>query len=309
MATIEKHTQDVRNETDAQRKKEIAVVEQNAEANSKLIREKYEAQIADEYDSYDKLLRQNELQKLVNERAIERKSAEMGLTDSGFNRTQQTASQIAYANQNGEYQLQLQKSVDTLASTMNANLLNEEIKKNDNIAQIDAEYEDNALAIGTQRYNAEVEAEIATATAEREAAEVKSKTEDELIEVLIDPSIPGETKIAKYKFYESKYGETDILERLGYRFKASGEITDQPYSIYDFDYNIYLDNKEKNNGEDYSNAVHQALIEMKLNNKSVADAEKFLVENVSMCRIQQETYKEFLTLYQENRLEDWVEAN
>ena len=80
----------------------------------------YDKAITDTEKSYTDAYRENAVQKLVNERQIAENMANLGLTDSGLNRTQQTAAQLSYANQKGAIDRQKQSAVDTLTSELAA---------------------------------------------------------------------------------------------------------------------------------------------------------------------------------------------
>ena len=126
-------------------------------ANIQLITDDFTTQIADAKAAYDPLFRQNEIQRAVNERFLERKAAEMGLTDSGLSRTQQTANQLSYANQNAEYMRQRQKAVDTLKAAMDAKILEQNTTLNTNIAGIKTTYADKRTADAVSSYNKYIE--------------------------------------------------------------------------------------------------------------------------------------------------------
>lgn len=153
MKTYDEYVDDVRKQQQDQKDKDIANQKALYEANKTVVTDTYNAQIADTNDSYGDLHRKNETQRLLNQRYIERKAAEMGLTDSGFNRTQQTASQLAYSNQQGEYFRQQQKAVDTLALTMKNKLTELETTMNTNINAIEEGYEKSAIQTGAEMYN------------------------------------------------------------------------------------------------------------------------------------------------------------
>ena len=137
----------------------IQAAKDAANANIKLIEDNYGTQIADAKAAYDPLFRQNEIQRAVNERFLERKAAEMGLTDSGLSRTQQTANQLSYANQNAEYMRQRQKAVDTLKAAMDAKILEQNTNLNTNIAGIKTSYADKRTADAVSMYNETVKNE------------------------------------------------------------------------------------------------------------------------------------------------------
>ena len=127
----------------------------------------YQGQIADTTASYEDALRSNETQKFLNQRAIERRMAEMGLTDSGLNRTQQTAVMLSAANNRGAIERQRQKAIDTLAATMTSELTKIDANKAAAAQDITNTFENNAYSQGTSLYNAEQEA---IAKAQEEAA-------------------------------------------------------------------------------------------------------------------------------------------
>ena len=78
----------------------------------------YDRQIKDTNNSYEDMYRENAVQKLINERKIAEDMAGLGLTDSGLNRTQQTAVQLSYANGKNKIDVNRQKAVDTLTASL-----------------------------------------------------------------------------------------------------------------------------------------------------------------------------------------------
>ena len=135
----------------------IQAAKDTANANIKLIEDNYGTQIADAKAAYDPLFRQNEIQRAVNERYLERRAAEMGLTDSRLRRTQQTANRLSYSNQNAEYMRQRQKAVDTLKAAMDAKILEQNTNLNSNIAGIKTTYADKRTADAVSSYNKYIE--------------------------------------------------------------------------------------------------------------------------------------------------------
>lgn len=84
----------------------------SAQANStnKLYDEKVDKQSKAYEDSY----RENAIQKLINERQVAENMANLGLTNSGLNRTQQTAVQLSYANNKAGIDKQKQSAISDL---------------------------------------------------------------------------------------------------------------------------------------------------------------------------------------------------
>lgn len=61
------------------------------EKQKTVVTDNYNYRIAEAEKAYDDSYRENAIQKLINERQVAESMANMGLTDSGLNRTQQTA--------------------------------------------------------------------------------------------------------------------------------------------------------------------------------------------------------------------------
>ena len=157
-----------------------------ADASVQAITDGYNADVAETTESYESAFRENDIQVKLNERYLERKAAEMGLTDSGMNRTQMTANQISYANQKGALTAQKQKAIDTLAATMRSKITEVETKRDDSlaqvksnlnndIAQINADYSSSVREQAAETYNTiyKTEAEEASKLSYRERCHQK----------------------------------------------------------------------------------------------------------------------------------------
>lgn len=81
-----------------------------ANSTNKLYDEKVDKQSKAYEDSY----RENAIQKLINERQVAENMANLGLTNSGLNRTQQTAVQLSYANNKAGIDKQKQSAISDL---------------------------------------------------------------------------------------------------------------------------------------------------------------------------------------------------
>ncbi len=167
--SIDKYIEDVRKQTKAAKDAEIKAKTEVADANKQLVTDSYNTQIAGTKEEYDTLFQKNEIQKVLNERYLERKAAEMGLTDSGMNRTQMTANQLSYASQDAEYSRQRQKAVDTLSAAMKAKLTEIDTGLKTDVANINSTYEKNAVTQGTENYNTAIEQQNAAIEAQQTA--------------------------------------------------------------------------------------------------------------------------------------------
>lgn len=102
----------------AQRDADVAASDKMYDTQRQQTQDTYDRQIKDTNNSYEDMYRENAVQKLINERKIAEDMAGLGLTDSGLNRTQQTAVQLSYANSKNKIDTNRQKAVDTLAVSL-----------------------------------------------------------------------------------------------------------------------------------------------------------------------------------------------
>lgn len=145
----------IKKQNQEQKDKDIADIKAQTEAQKQIITENTNAQIAETNQAYDNLQRKNELQRELNKRFFERKAAETGRTNTGFNLTQQTAAQLSAANQSAEYDRQNQKAVDTLALTMRSKITELETNQNSQINAIEKSYDQFATEQATQLYKSQ----------------------------------------------------------------------------------------------------------------------------------------------------------
>lgn len=102
----------------AQRDADVAASDKMYDTQRRQTQNTYNRQIQDTNNSYEDMYRENAIQRLINEREIAENMADLGLTDSGLNRTQQTAVQLSYANSKNKIDTNRQKAVDTLAASL-----------------------------------------------------------------------------------------------------------------------------------------------------------------------------------------------
>lgn len=132
----------------------------------------YDTALTEAGNAYENQYRENAVQKLINEREVAENMANLGLTDSGLNRTQQTAVQLSYANNKGNIDRQRQSQLDALEAQKAAGLA--EVEQNRLAAQdeINRYYTSLAAQNATEAYNTAVQAEQ-----ERLKAEYQAKLE------------------------------------------------------------------------------------------------------------------------------------
>lgn len=166
------------NQGTAQRDADIAASNRIYDTQKADTRNTYNTQIAKAEESYEDLYRENAVQKLINEREVAESMANLGLTDSGLSRTQQTAVQLSYANRKGEIDNSKREAVNSLTADLAAKI--NEIETNrlaaeDNIAST---YHKNWQSAAQSSYNTYVEEEtnrIKAAQAAQAAAETTAR--------------------------------------------------------------------------------------------------------------------------------------
>ena len=118
--------------------------------------------IIKDYDAeYNDIVNLANVQKHISQREVSEAMANAGMTDSGLNRTQQTAVQLSYANAENQARIARQKSVDTLAATVREKIHSLESSMKTNQANVDADYAENITKLqdaydtqGNKKYEA-----------------------------------------------------------------------------------------------------------------------------------------------------------
>ena len=96
--SFEEYEKELKKSYAPQEAEAIVANEQKYATEKKLTTDTYNRQIDETSKSYEDLYDENAVNRLVNEREVAENMANLGLTDSGLNRTQQTAVQLSYAN-------------------------------------------------------------------------------------------------------------------------------------------------------------------------------------------------------------------
>lgn len=204
----------------------------NEAANEELdlIKQDYETSVAETKQGYEDAFRRNATQRAINKRYLERKAAEMGLTDSGLNRTQQTANQLSYANQNAALDAGLLKDVNTLSAAMEARKRETESKRKSDLATVNANLESGKAKLWSD-YDAEVRS-TAEDLYKSDADTQKAKTSalNSLISNLRNEDATDLDKQIYLKNYVDTYGVDSELAKLaqdmGYVVLGTGDLVE-----------------------------------------------------------------------------------
>ena len=110
------------------------------------------------------------MQKYINMQEVAENNANLGLTDSGLNRTQQTAVVVSASNNESKIRLQRQKAVDNLTNEMTAKLSEIENNRVNSERGIKDYYEQLASQEGMNAYNTKVDIAYKEYTGSKETA-------------------------------------------------------------------------------------------------------------------------------------------
>lgn len=173
----------------------------------------YKTQMAQLPSQYQPLFDANAVQELVGRRQVQEAMANMGLTDSGLNRTQQTALTVQRGNADANVRLAQQQKTQELQDKISQLIENAAAQKQQQEATIRgntsdwyntllSNYYNTAQQQGTSLYNAEMERAAAAAEAEKDrlaAAEAsKEALRKEMLTIVqkkaSDYSTPEEAK-------------------------------------------------------------------------------------------------------------------
>lgn len=119
----------------------------------------YDAQLEKQKSAYDNSYRENAIQKLINERKVAENMANLGLTNSGLNRTQQTAVQLSYANQKAAIDRSRQSAIDDINLSRTQALDTIEQNRISGEAAIRQNYEDMINQTAQNIYKEQLDAE------------------------------------------------------------------------------------------------------------------------------------------------------
>lgn len=200
--TYEEYLKLIKQQQAAQLSKDRRIINSDLKTALQAEEDAYNEGVAEVNQSYTDAIRKNETQRLLNQRAIERKAAEMGLTDSGFNRTQQTANQIAFSNAASDAELAKAKAVNTLAATMRANKLKLQSGAKASISELENAYDKAASDTATDLYKADLDA----AEKQNKASAERTKTYSTLLSDIADAA-DDNTKLAKIHAYTAFYDD------------------------------------------------------------------------------------------------------
>lgn len=143
----------------AQLEKQKTTIDNLANTQKQTTTDIYNQQIKDTDKEYEDAYRENAVQKKVNEYYISEEMANMGLTNSGLNRTQITANQLSYANNKAKIDRQRQSMVDGLTREMTSLLTEIENSRASSLQKAEDDWNSNNMSTALEIHNSQLEAE------------------------------------------------------------------------------------------------------------------------------------------------------
>lgn len=159
--SIEERIKDYENAYAGQVNREIAEKNKIYDTQKQQATDTYNRQIKETNNSYEDLYRENAVERLINEREIAENMASLGLTDSGLNRTQQTAVQLSHANNKNKIDINRQKAVDSLTASLADAIKTIDLNRSSAESEIRSGYYNLAVSNAQKAYQTDVEAETA----------------------------------------------------------------------------------------------------------------------------------------------------
>ncbi|MBQ4153864.1 MAG: hypothetical protein IJE01_01525 [Clostridia bacterium] len=199
------------------------------DANTQRATEKIEGQISALPQHYQSGYESNAIQQKINERQLAERMANMGLTNSGLNRTQQTAINIQRSNADAAITRQKNAAMASLRSQIADVIANANSEKNTLAAQskydtatrnnemyasfmnqADQRAYDRAVTLDNQRFSA------------AEAEKDRQNTANTPTLITIDgKDVDGTNKVNGYESFYEKYSEPRFGEDVGVLFSGT----------------------------------------------------------------------------------------
>ena len=149
--------QEAKNNNAAKRQSDIDTYSGGMDSQITNTQNYYNKQIGDTKVQYESDYERNAVQKLINEKMIAEKNVNLGLHDSGLNRTQQSAVQLSYANQKGDIDLAKQSVLDELNMRLTDAVTTLQNEKASGIREIENSWDTYSTEQGTNAYNSKLQ--------------------------------------------------------------------------------------------------------------------------------------------------------
>lgn len=218
--TYTDYLQEILNAQKAEKEKQLQGIDKKYQSLSDEITGNYSQEIQALQGIYDDYIDKSYVQKLIDKKQVQETLANMGLTDSGLNRTQQTAVEISHSNRAGKYSALKQQQIDSLAKEMRSKLA-------DNLLQ--AEKEKTNV---TDKFIKEAESKATQLYQNQQTSENKQeKAWAKVVSSIFDTDMSSKQKTFVLEEYFLNYGlnnnEKLLLDKMQIDYKNLGKKQEQ----------------------------------------------------------------------------------
>lgn len=248
----------------------------------------YETEAEQANRSYEDQYRENAVQKEINKRQVAESMANLGLTDSGLNRTQQTAVQLSYANNKANIDRNKQTNLENINLSRLQDLSSIDQKRLSSDAEINQYYDNLAQQYAADYKKADVDAYKSAvksvSNAKNDTYKFSTTEVEKLKELYTSNGSNDEARkmVIKYLTAIGKEPQNDAENRIvnlaiGYEDNSEHEtkLKENGGSYYS-QVLTYLKN-EKNNGK--SNSEISSYLKDLLNNDFISSSEATVLYN------------------------------
>lgn len=218
--TYTDYLQEILNAQEKEKENQKAGVDKKYESLSKEISEKYSSDIQALTEIYDDYIDKSYVQKLIDKKQVQETLANMGLTDSGIHRTEQTAVQLSHSNRVGKYTALKQQQIDSLAKEMRGKLTNAKIQAENEKTTIDNQFRKEAESKATEFYKNQE-------TQEDKQENKQEKAWTKVVNSLFDDDVSSKERTFILEEYFLKYGfnnnEKLLLDKMQIDYKNFGK--------------------------------------------------------------------------------------
>lgn len=218
--TYTDYLQEILNAQEKEKENQKAGVDKKYESLSKEISEKYSSDIQVLTEIYDDYIDKSYVQKLIDKKQVQETLANMGLTDSGIHRTEQTAVQLSHSNRVGKYTALKQQQIDSLAKEMRGKLTDAKIQAENEKTTIDNQFRKEAESKATEFYKNQE-------TQEDKQENKQEKAWTKVVNSLFDDDVSSKERTFILEEYFLKYGfnnnEKLLLDKMQIDYKNFGK--------------------------------------------------------------------------------------
>ncbi len=209
---VDDYVNEAKNKNQPQKDEYAATISADYDKTIENLTNQNKKAVSDTITSYENEYGRNAVQKIINEKLIAEKNSDLGITDSGLNKTQLTAAQLSYANQKGKLDVSKESALKDLALNLESSIVSVNQQKNNAIMQNNTYWDEISREEGIREYNyAKNDLDNNIAIDKQELLQVEAIEENE-------------------KLYNNVYGTSDLsTNTISYIINADGGLLSRDY--------------------------------------------------------------------------------